>query len=269
MFRFKLNKKIRNSGVLFGILVFVLCLVYCFSSKENDDIIVIKPTGGLCNRLRCIFRFLPVIKEENKRLVVLWIENGECPGFYLDYFEELENVTFIQNPTSEELKKYKIDYEGHGMNGKFRNKEAKYLECNYYDLKLKPYMIEQIEKNIEMLENDYIACHIRRTDHSSLAKKNNVYTSDKEFYDYIDNSKAKNVYVATDNRKTQDMMLSKYQGKIKVMKLIDENQGLRQTTLEDSIIDLFMCINAKEFKGSGWSSFSGTIDKIRKKNKIL
>ena len=127
MFRFKLNKKTRNSVVLVGVLILVLCLVYCFSHILTNQPIVIKPTGGLCNRLRCIFRFLPVIKEENKRLVVLWIENGECPGFYLDYFEELENVIFIRNPTSEELKKYKIDYEGHGMNGKFRNKEATHL----------------------------------------------------------------------------------------------------------------------------------------------
>lgn len=266
--------------IMFFISIIMICCLFLFNIKYGiknriinfitGDTIIIKPINGLCNKLQVIFTFLKIIKNENKKLIVLWIEDEHCPGFYLDYFEELENVTFIQNPTDEELKKYKIDYKGYGWGGKFRNKILMAdFNRNYYDLKLKPYMLEKLKKNIEMLENDYVACHIRRTDHSSLANENNAYTSDKEFYDYIDNSKAKNVYIATDNRKTQDMMLSKYPAKVKVMKLIDESHELRQTTLEDSIIDLFSCVYAKEFKGCNWSSFSSTIEIIRRENKII
>ena len=38
------------------------------------------------------------------------------------------------------------------------------------------------------------------------------------------------------------------------------------TDLEDAIIDIYICTEADKFKGSGWSSFSGLIQLLRKQN---
>ena len=76
------------------------------------------------------------------------------------------------------------------------------------------------------------------------------------FFKFID-SQPKNIYIylATDNRKTQDKFIKKYGNRIKINKMIIQNDKVRQTNLEDAIIDLFVCSRAKKFKGSGWSSF--------------
>ena len=51
--------------------------------------------------------------------------------------------------------------------------------------------------------------------------------------------------------------------KIKVLNFIHPNKDLRQTSLKIAIVDLYMCINSTNFKGSGWSSFTSTISQIR------
>lgn len=102
--------------------------------------------------------------------------------------------------------------------------------------------------------------HVRRTDHSELAKQKGKYTSDKDFYDFIELFPSNTpIFLATDNFKTQKQFLDKYKGRIYVYKMIYPVESLRQTSLKDSIIDMFICSKIKNFKGSGYSSFSDTI----------
>ena len=48
-------------------------------------------------------------------------------------------------------------------------------------------------------------------------------------------------------------------------KRILQNKKTR-TKLIDSIIDLYMCVNASEFLGTAWSSFSELIEQLRNPN---
>jgi len=73
--------------------------------------------------------------------------------------------------------------------------------------------------------------------------------------------------LATDNEETQKMFLNKYGDRIAVCDYITNKPSNRQTTVEFSIIDLYLCINALDFFGSGYSSFSGFIDFNRNANK--
>ena len=63
---------------------------------------------------------------------------------------------------------------------------------------------------------------------------------------------------------TFNIFKSKYSDRVKLQSNTYNKTNLRQTTLEDAIIDLFMCIFAKDFKGSYWSSFSSQISNIRR-----
>jgi len=67
-----------------------------------------------------------------------------------------------------------------------------------------------LPEEVKKLNNKYIAVHIRRTDHSKLAKKNNSFTNDKQFMTFINNNKGLYLYLATDNRKTQNIFYKKY-----------------------------------------------------------
>jgi hypothetical protein len=138
--------------------------------------IVIYPQGGLCNKLRVTLSYYQFAKKENKKLIVIWTITEACNGFFLDYFEPIENITFLHNNSTN----LKIFYNGFSIHQDYK----------FYiipELKLISSMIIEVNNRINILENNYIAVHIRRTDHISDAKSNNLYTYDEEFYDFIDN----------------------------------------------------------------------------------
>ncbi len=216
--------------------------------------IVVQPTCGLCNYFRVFLSYYRKAIQNNDKLVVIWRKTEECPGYFLDYFEGIANIVFFMRNN----KNYKITYRGFSTCPNFLP--------DYNFLKLKKSMLDKIRNNVKLLENNYDAIHIRRTDHIQMAKKFNRFTSDEDFMNFIDKSMAKYLYIATDNRETQDIFMKKYGYKIKVIKLIDKSRSkkLRKTGLDDAIIDLYMCAYARNFMGSGFSSYSDTIRNLRK-----
>jgi hypothetical protein len=212
--------------------------------------VVIIPSAGLCNKLRTTFSYYKIAQEKNELLTVIWFETLACPGFFLDYFEPVEGIIFERNND----KQFKIDYEG--CDGE------KNYPPTYEKLVPLPFIMNSIQNKLQVLENDYIAVHVRRTDHSVLAHYKGQFTTDTMFFNFLDERKEKNVYIATDNQESYDIFATKYKVKLSYHPVNAKN--LRQTSLENSIIDLFMCVYASEFMGSGWSSFSGIITKLRR-----
>ena len=130
---------------------------------------------------------------------------------------------------------------------------------NIYDkLILKPYLKDEIKKRMNILENDYISVHIRRTDHLKAIE----ISTDEIFIDFLDNFEDKNIYIATDNKKTYDIFKKRYNERIKI-NYHEESESLRKTSLKDAIIDMYMCINSNNFMGSYYSSFSEFINRQR------
>lgn len=215
---------------------------------------IIKPTAGLCNRLRVVFSYLIEAKENNQELIVIWNTDSDCPGFFLDYFEPVDGITFLKEVEESSLN---VSYEGCYVH---KTKQA----C-YKNLKIQLYLKEIIEQKIQILE-PYNAVHIRRTDHSNLAKRCDRYTSDDMFCNFIDKRLNKNLYLATDNKLTYEFFKSKYPKNIHFNYHQSTTKNKRNTSLKDSIIDLYMCVHAYEFMGSDYSSFSDTINNLRKIN---
>jgi hypothetical protein len=213
---------------------------------------IVKPDGGLCNYLRVIFSYLKYCKRENKTLGVIWEITRDCPGFFLDYFEPLDGVVFFKDS------RLRADIYGN----RWHQDYDPYEMFIYDGLKLLPKIQEKIKATTSKLEN-YIAVHIRRTDHVTLAKAEEHYTDDNEFINFVNQYPEFNIYIATDNRETQDQFYALYKDRIKVIDFIRPSLKLRQTTLEEAILDMFICIGASHFKGSGWSSFSATIEQYR------
>lgn len=215
--------------------------------------LTVEPTGGICNYLRVVFSYWLHCKKNNMILNVIWNITNECNGFFLDYFEPLENVSFFkENPG------ISVDFHGNRWHPDYNP----YAMNIYNGLKPVPYIQSKVQKNMNLL-GDYIAVHIRRTDHVWLAQAENHYTDDNAFIEFIEGRKEKNLYISTDNRQTQDEFYSRFQNQIKVIDFIEPNESLRQTSLEKAIVDIFTCVNSSEFKGSGWSTFSGTINQMK------
>lgn len=212
-------------------------------------IIKLNDRCGLCNRLRVIMFFYSFIKEDEK-LTVIWIHN-EDHGMFDDFFEKLPRIDFVQ----EELEA--VGYKGNG------NDLLQHGVPNpglYKYLKLKSTLVDEVQKLQEALDYDYIAVHICRTDHSNHAKKNNAYTSDEEFIKFINKYPEKKIFIATDNRETFIKFQTLFSDRVVIDTSLNfSGKGRRQTSAKSAVIDLYMCIGAKVFMGSGHSSFSDFI----------
>jgi hypothetical protein len=215
--------------------------------------VVIEPLCGLSNKLRVVFSFWEDLKTKNERsLTVIWEVSDECPGFFLDYFEPIKGITFLRkNPG------LKVDFKHYNRKSEFDHKFV------YSDLHLKKPLQEMVNTNLMNLTNNFIAIQVRRTDHTSLAKLHDNFTSDEDFCTFLDENPDTNIFVSADNQESFNFFKQKYSERIKNVFPKNNSNKLRHTSLEDSIVCLYTCVYAKKFKGSGWSSFGQTIEQLR------
>lgn len=218
----------------------------------NNDSICIRPIGGLCNKLRVIFSYLSMAYHDDKYLVVIWDSDVGCPGNFEDYFEIPLNMTIIST-TNESYQKYRNDIYYEGFNS------SPLFAPNYIQLKLKPYMLDLLNKKLSKL-NDYVAVHVRRTDFHNISS-NGTYIYDESFMRFINNYiSSKHLHIATDNKETYNKFKKLYSNKIVFpFPAGDDEKALRKTTLQDSILDLYLCIKSSHFMGTTLSSYTELI----------
>jgi hypothetical protein len=237
------------------ILLFIFIIfVYFLRNKYldyyvNEPYITVHAKSGLCNKVRVILSYLYKANKEGKKLRVIWLVDDECPEKYSNLFADIDNMDVISTKNIYDYSTWDQD-------------NIDYISNNYHQL-LKP--LPCIQKTIdyckEKLENNYIACHIRRTDamtHSAHKPK-----TDEEYMNFIDqyNSNIK-IYIATDNKETQDIFIKKYNNRI-IIKKIKPSEKLRQTSVQDAVVDIYMCAGATYFMGSYGSSFTDLINNLR------
>lgn len=211
--------------------------------------ICINVNSGMTCRLKSIFSYYMFCKKNNMELCVIWNIDDSTPGHFLDYFENINGITFVESYSNAIYLKI--------------GKGHPYEMYNFDNLKLLPYLKNIILSNIQKM-NKYISVHIRRTDFKRLAFSQRIYMDDCEFEDFINKNNDYNVYIATDNAQTQEKFYNLYKDKIKVIYFINKsNQSTRKTTLEHSIIDLCMCINSEKFFGTRGSSYTNFITHCR------
>jgi len=222
-------------------------------------VVVIEPTEGLCNRLRVVFSYYRYARERNLPLVVYWHPSPECDGFFLDYFEPLPGATFHREPPS---KGTVVDYHGYEWHPDY-NPYSIYL---YKGLCLNARMQQALDHLWTRLGNPetMVAVHVRRTDHTSHALRHGQYTTDEAFFRFVDKHPDHRILLATDNAATQQTFFQRYgRHRVRCPTLIQQTHQLRQTSVYVAVLDLFACVEAAHFKGSGWSSFSDLIHQLR------
>lgn len=216
---------------------------------------IIQPTSGLCNRIRTIFPFLEYCKLNGRILVVYWKLDSFCNGLFDDILLRPQHMTVVYDAPKI------INFIG-GNKPLWLNTTNNYLD----DL----YPIDSIQDIIKKLNNQYQhynAIHIRRTDHIRLAHRVNQYTPIEYFIDIIEKSILP-VYLATDCKHTQKLLLEKFPNKILFYELISGNR-LRQTSISHAVIDFFMCVYANNFYGTKYSSFSDMINVKRQSVNLI
>lgn len=94
----------------------------------------------------------------------------------------------------------------------------------YNLLQLKEEIKKKIRKNIEKKKSvDFISVHIRRTDLNILHQiEKSINTRDEEFIDFINQYPDLDVYLATDNKQTQEKFIQLFPKRIIYNKLIND-----------------------------------------------
>lgn len=190
-----------------------------------------------------------------------WIADPECPAQWTDLFEPRADVApSVEGET-------KFDFEGQGTIAEIMRTFARgsfnvdqIVERHYPTFVIKKDIMREAFAFIKS-HSPYVAVHIRRTDHTALAQSAGAYTSLEEFEAFAANQER--VYLATDSR---DIQL-KYSSWLHYS-AIPKTGSLRQTTLRHSLIDAIICSQATAFKGSGYSSFSTLIQRLKKVIKV-
>ena len=218
--------------------------------------ITIKISEGLCNRLRTIYPFLEYCEINHYKLNVVWPINKYCVSSYSSIFDTYYNLNFVEEKYCKN-----IDFCGFSP--------PSYLiqllkHHNYYRFfNPKDSIQHQVKNYLKNINSEYNSVHIRRTDHTNLAKNKKVFTDDLTFIKFIEQSPHP-VYLATDCSITQTRFAQHFGSKILVHKPIKQKSNFRQTSLEHALIDIIICSMSNHFLGSGYSSFSGLISSLKK-----
>lgn len=251
---------------------------------------------GLANRLRTLVGFVYVGLETNQEFIFHWdTKDAACNGLYssifaplvVNYKGEKKEISIIETEFDSDLKYYFI---GQDTTSSIIQKEASHLIPNslnkanlfhspyikhienilYSRIIPKKYIINKVnaylKKNKEINQKITASMHIRRTDHSALAQKNNSFTDNEKFIKFINDNKDEYIFLATDDKETQTLYLT--YPKVLVYKKIEKTDKLRQTTLEDAVIDILIAAVSTKFIGSGYSSYSHLIEIYRRINHL-
>lgn len=247
------------------LLIFVCVLISIILWKRyieyenyvNEPYIIVYADAGLNNKLRVLLSYLYRANKENKKLKIIWISSMYCNETFKNLFKPIDNVEII------EIEDDEYDYKTWDED----NKE--YIEANYYSL-LKP--IDSIQKEInyrkKLLNNNYIACHIRRTDAINHGPYKYHIKKDEDYISFINQYPTDlKIYIATDCRDTQKTFIDLYGDRL-VYKKIEDNDNLRQTSIQDAVVDMYVCAGANYFMRSP-GTFSDTITYLQSKTVIL
>ena len=207
------------------------------------------PIGGLCNRLRAIMSHAVAAWAAGEVLYVYWFSHPACPARFDDLFEPIADVRVVV-------------YEGD------RVPPAGYIqtcgvhagvaEADWPLSLLRP--VAAIRERVAALQvrlgSDYVAVHIRRTDHNQNWHQDEVYAGWGDghggpVYAAADNPKS----LATLKRRLGERLV--YQGRFAMT-------GIRMTEVADAVVDLWVCGGAKAFRGTYYSSFSDWIETMRR-----
>lgn len=245
--------------------------------------VIIQPSGGLCNRMRVINSSLELAKRKNTKLLVLWYCADELNAPFESLFEPVKEFQVINFSSLKDLRKlwYQLTARTKINNADIENNKTDgVLNQDFFDsIKLPAYIFtwehfyqadeyfklfkptaelqKRIDEVIKHFTSDMVSVHIRRTDQvTSIA-----YSKTENFIDLMNREIAANpdvkFFLATDDKDEEALLRKTFPGRI----VSNENRTLRRDSLDgmyDALLDLYCLAACKKIIGSYYSSFTDT-----------
>lgn len=221
--------------------------------------------SGLCNRLRLLAEYKHLSDVRNKKMEMFWVKSVQCNALFKDLFQPIPNINFTYLKQSRKS----VRPPNTATRLKLFLHDNKIKQKNHLIFKPVDSIMEEIEETKKRINGEYIACHIRRTDIITIQEKyDKDPPTDEMFIDFIEKHPDKKIYLATDERDTQNKFIDIFGGRIYYSCVVGSNGNKRQpyrtTSIQDAVRDVFLCIGATDFMGTVLSSFSGFIENYRK-----
>ena len=255
--------------------------------------IIIQPSGGLCNRIRSINSAATLARKKGVPLKVLWLNAPElnCPFEELfiptDEFE-LINIHSLNNPkklflqltarqrfNNEDILKNKT---GDMLNEDFYEKlsdsvyiftwEQFYPTEDYHLFRPTPQIQEKINAITADFSSHMIGVHIRRTDNVTAIGKSGTDAFIRAMKAEIAADPEVRFFLATDEKKEEAILREHFGEKL----LTNENRVIDRNSVQgmhDAMIDLFSLAATDKILGSYWSSFTDVAASMRGIPKVI
>ncbi|MEO9145237.1 MAG: hypothetical protein ABI237_06725 [Ginsengibacter sp.] len=253
--------------------------------------IIVKPNGGLGNRMRVINSAICLANKNNHTTIrVLWKKDWGLNASFTDIFEPVNEISLIENKFL--MAYYFYSRKSLPLGYKYYDDEAilnKRFDENYWDSDhnkvivnacydfyypsiennffgmFKPVnkLLEKIDLITQNFSDDCVGVHIRRADHQIAKEKSTIEDFISRMDTILKESPDSKFYLSTDDPVTELQIAERYGNKIFSLK----DRNLHRNDLigiEDAVIDLFCLSRTKLILGSYLSSFSEVASAIGK-----
>ena len=253
--------------------------------------IIVKPNGGLGNRMRVINSALNLAGQNKKESIkVLWKKDAGLNVPFSDIFHPIANTFITGNILlmgyyfySRKLLPLRCRYydDQSILDNQFdetywnQNHHNVVLntcfdfyelndQTNFYSL-FQP--VEKLQKKIDETSKDFhdatVGVHIRRTDNVPSAEKSKTADFIKRMEELVEEKSTTSFYVATDDPGTENKLKQHFGDRIRSMpdKHLDRNSS---AGIEDAATDMYCLSRTSLILGSFSSSFSAVASGIGK-----
>lgn len=256
--------------------------------------IIIQPSGGLCNRMRVINSGWRLARERREKLYVLWNCNSElnCPfeSLFFPVTEfKITNIRSVADPrklfrqktartylTNEELLSHR------GADGCLDEDYARSLRSDIYIFTWEWFypsedyhlfrptdaLQERIDEICSQFGPSCVGVHIRRTDNGPAIGKSTTEAFVRSMEEALIRDPRTVFYLATDDMAEEKKLRETFPGKI----LSNQNRCLERDSvrgMHDALLDLYCLSNTQKIIGSYFSSFTDIAADMHKIPKII
>lgn len=256
--------------------------------------IIIQPSGGLCNRMRVINSGWKLARERKEKLLVLWNCNKElnCPfeSLFRPVTEfKITSIHSVADPRKLFHQKTAKNYLTNDEILAHRNADGQ-LEPGYVEsLQGKTYIFtwewfypsedyhlfvptEALQKRIDEMTAGFgpscVGVHIRRTDNQPAIGKSSTDAFLASMKQELDADPDTLFYLATDDKSEEEALRKAFPGRI----LSNQNRCLARDSVEgmhDALLDLYCLAGTRKIIGSYFSSFTDIAADMHKIPKII
>ena len=255
--------------------------------------IIIQPSGGLCNRMRVINSAWELARKRGDRLTVLWYLCPELNCSFEALFRPVKEIRVINIRSLKDPRKlfYQLTArQRFGNEDILKNKTDGILHQDFYEsLKNPVYLFTwehfypsrdyhfyipapALQRRIDMITASFgkrcVGVHIRRTDNTiSMGKSTTeqfIALMKKELDAYPETC----FFLATDDSKEEALLRKTFPGRI----ISNETRTLSRNSeagMHDALLDLYCLAATEKLIGSYWSSFTDIAADMRGIEKVI